>query len=214
MVDLSQEPGLDPLLIIGLGNPGEKYAETRHNAGFWFLDQLVRQSGSSLKLQKKLHAETGKASLEGRECILARPTTFMNHSGMAVQAIAAYYRVEPENMLIAYDELDLAPGTARFKLGGGHGGHNGMRDVLQCASSADFYRLRIGIGHPGLKEAVTPWVLSRASREQTELIRGAIGRALEAMPLFVRGEVAEAMKCLHTRAGADSDSAGPDGSAL
>jgi len=201
MADPGQENRLDPLLIIGLGNPGEKYAETRHNAGFWFLDELVRKSGASLKLQKKLHAETAKVSLSGRECILARPTTFMNHSGMAVQAVSAYYRVSPGDILIAYDELDLSPGTARFKFGGGHGGHNGLRDTLRCLGSPEFYRLRLGIGHPGIKEAVTPWVLSRATREQSHLIQNAIDRALEALPDFLSGQVGKAMKRLHTEAG-------------
>jgi PTH1 family peptidyl-tRNA hydrolase len=203
MMDPGQEPRLDPLLIVGLGNPGDKYAETRHNAGFWFLDELVRKSGVGLKLQKKLHAESAKASLSGRECILARPTTFMNHSGMAVQAVAAYYRVAPGDILVAYDELDLPPGTARFKFGGGHGGHNGLRDTLRCLGSPDFYRIRVGIGHPGIKEAVTPWVLSRASREQSILIHDAIDRALEALPDFLSGRVGEAMKRLHTETGED-----------
>lgn len=199
----------DPVLIVGLGNPGQKYAETRHNAGFWFLDQLVRQSGVSLRLQKKLHAETGKVSLHGRECILARPTTFMNHSGRAVQAVSAYYRISPADMLVAYDELDLPPGTARFKFGGGHGGHNGLRDIVRALGTHDFHRLRLGIGHPGVKEAVTPWVLSRATREQAEDIVGAIDRALEALPDFLAGRVGEAMKHLHTRERQESDP-GPD----
>lgn len=198
MAENGHGPGLDPLLIFGLGNPGDRYAETRHNAGSWFLDGLIRQTGASLRLQKKLHAETGRVSFHDRECILARPTTFMNHSGRAVQAVSAYYRVEPANMLIAYDELDLPPGSARFKFGGGHGGHNGLRDILQVLGSGDFHRLRLGIGHPGVKDAVTPWVLSRATAEQTRLIRSAIDRALEAMPDFVTGRVNEAMKRLHT----------------
>lgn len=200
----------DPVLIVGLGNPGENYAETRHNAGFWFLDELVRQSGASLRLQKKLHAETGKVSLHGRECILARPTTFMNHSGRAVQAVSAYYRIPPEDMLVAYDELDLPPGTARFKFGGGLGGHNGLRDIVRALGTHDFHRLRLGIGHPGVKEAVTPWVLSRATREQTEDICGAIDRALEALPDFLAGRVDEAMKHLHTRERLESDSGSED----
>jgi PTH1 family peptidyl-tRNA hydrolase len=205
MADNGQEPRLDPLLIVGLGNPGDRYAETRHNAGFWFLDDLLRQSGESLRLQKKLHAETGKAVLNGRECILARPTTFMNHSGRAVQAVSAYYRIAPENLLIAYDELDLPPGTARLKFDGGHGGHNGIRDAVTALGSSAFHRLRIGIGHPGVKEAVTPWVLSRAPVSQTVLIRRSIDRALDALPAFVCGNVPEAMKLLHTRDGLESE---------
>lgn len=198
MADIGQEPGPDSILIFGLGNPGQRYAETRHNAGFWFLDELIRKSGASLRLHKKLHAETAKVSLHGRECILARPTTFMNHSGRAVQAVSAYYRVPPANLVVAYDELDLPPGTARLKFDGGHGGHNGLRDIFQVLGSGDFYRLRLGIGHPGVKEAVTPWVLSRATAEQTAALREAIERALDALPDFLGGRVGEAMKRLHT----------------
>jgi len=205
MADIGQDFRPDPLLIFGLGNPGDRYAETRHNAGFWFVDELARRSEAPLRLQKQLHAETGKASLHGRECILARPTTFMNHSGRAVQAVAAYYRVPPGNILVAYDELDLPPGTARLKFDGGHGGHNGLRDIFQALGSGDFYRLRLGIGHPGVKEAVTPWVLSRATAEQTALIRVAIDRALDALADFLGGRVGDAMKRLHTEAVGDPE---------
>jgi len=205
MADIGQDFRPDPLLIFGLGNPGDRYAETRHNAGFWFVDELARRSEAPLRLQKKLHAETGMASLHGRECILARPTTFMNHSGRAVQAVSAYYRVPPGNILVAYDELDLSPGTARLKFDGGHGGHNGLRDIFQALGSGDFYRLRLGIGHPGVKEAVTPWVLSRATAEQTALIRGAIDRAVDALADFLGGRVGEAMKRLHTEAVGDPE---------
>jgi PTH1 family peptidyl-tRNA hydrolase len=132
--------------------------------------------------------------------------TFMNDSGRAVQAVSAYYRVAPGQMLIAYDELDLPPGTARLKFSGGHGGHNGLRSIVQCLGTADFHRLRLGIGHPGVKEAVTPWVLSRASQSQEQLIRGALERALDLIPEIVCGRVAEAMKQLHTEAVGDSDS--------
>ncbi len=188
----------DPLLIVGLGNPGDKYAETRHNAGFWFLDRLLAKAAAPLRLQSKLSAETVKTSLFGRECIFARPTTFMNESGRAVQAVAAYYRVAPANLLVAYDELDLPPGTARLKFGGGHGGHNGIRDTVRCIGSADFHRLRIGIGHPGVKDAVTPWVLSRPSRAQADLIDDSIARAIDVMPTFFEGNLPAAMKALHT----------------
>ena len=200
MAERSQETGLGSLLIVGLGNPGPKYTETRHNAGFWFLDELADRAGASLRLQSKLHAETAKVTIEGRDCILARPTTFMNHSGRAVQAVSAYYKLPTENILVVYDELDLPPGTARFKFDGGHGGHNGIRDTVQCLGTREFHRLRIGIGHPGTKDAVTPWVLSRPSREQELLIRQSIGQALDSFSLFANGEVAEAMKRLHTEA--------------
>ena len=198
MENSRREPGRDPFLIVGLGNPGPRYAETRHNAGFWFLDALATDLSADLRLQKKLHAKTAKVVIAGRDCILARPTTFMNESGRGVQAVASYFRVEARNMLVAYDELDLPPGTARFKLDGGHGGHNGLRDVMQHIGHGDFNRLRIGIGHPGIREAVTPWVLSRASAEQTRLIRSAIDRALDVVSLIVEGRTADAMKQLHT----------------
>ncbi len=194
----TQDPELAPLLIIGLGNPGNRYAETRHNAGFWFLDELVRVSSAGLRAQQKLHAETVKVNLHGRDCVLAKPTTFMNHSGRAVQAVSAYYRIAPSDILVAYDELDLPPGTARFKFGGGHGGHNGIRDSVQSLGTPEFHRLRIGIGHPGFKDVVTPWVLGRPSREQEVLIRNSIDRALDALPDFLTGRVNEAMKRLHT----------------
>lgn len=194
----------DPLLIVGLGNPGDKYAETRHNAGFWFFDRLLAKAAASLRLQSKLSAETVKTNLFGRECIFARPTTFMNHSGRAVQAVAAYYKVAPSNLLVAYDELDLPPGTTRLKFGGGHGGHNGIRDIVRCIGGPDFHRLRIGIGHPGVKDAVTPWVLSRPGRDQASLIDGSIDRAIAVMPLFFDGNTAEAMKALHTDPGEET----------
>ena len=187
-----------PFLIIGLGNPGPRYAETRHNAGFWFLDRLSEKAGLSFRAQTKLGCETAKGSLEGRGLILARPTTFMNHSGQAVRAVMDYYRGKPEKVLVAYDELDLPPGTARLKQGGGHGGHNGLRDIFRHTADHNFLRLRIGIGHPGNRDAVTGYVLSRATAEQERLMRESISEALEVLPLVLDGDLAGAMKDLHT----------------
>jgi PTH1 family peptidyl-tRNA hydrolase len=187
-----------PFLIVGLGNPGSRYSETRHNAGFWFLDRLAELTGAVFRAQSKLGSETAKASLAGGDCILARPTTFMNHSGQAVRAVSDYYKIGAERMLVAYDELDLPPGVARLKLGGGHGGHNGMRDLFRHLPDHEFLRLRIGIGHPGSKDAVTNYVLSRATAEQERLIRGAISDSLEVLPLVLSGELPAAMKKLHT----------------
>ncbi len=187
-----------PFLIIGLGNPGSRYAETRHNAGFWFLDRLAEKTGSSFRMQSKLNCETARGGLDGRDVILARPTTFMNHSGQAVRAVADYYRVRPEQMLVAYDELDLSPGVARLKQGGGHGGHNGLRDIFRHMADRDFLRLRIGIGHPGAKDAVTAYVLSRATAEQERAMRDAISDAVDILPQVLDGDVAGAMKKLHT----------------
>jgi PTH1 family peptidyl-tRNA hydrolase len=185
-------------VIIGLGNPGAKYAETRHNAGFWFLDALAREAGARFKAQARLHAEVAKTKLYGMDCILAGPTTFMNGSGQAVRAITDYYRTPPERLLVAYDELDLPPGTARLKQGGGHGGHNGLRDIFRHMSDHEFLRLRIGIGHPGFKDAVTPYVLSRATAGQEKLIRISISQAVDVMPDVLNGNIPAAMKALHT----------------
>ena len=187
-------------LIVGLGNPGTKYSQTRHNAGFWFLDALHRQAGieSGFKTQARLSAEVCRARVYAQECILAKPTVFMNHSGQAVRALMDYYKVPVENLLIAYDELDLPPGTSRLKVGGGHGGHNGIRDTFRHLDSTGFLRLRIGIGHPGVKDAVTGYVLSRASAEQEQLIMHSIGDALSVMPDLLAGRLSKATKDLHT----------------
>lgn len=187
-----------PFLIFGLGNPGSKYEETRHNAGFWFLDRLAQVAGVSFRSQSKLHAETARAQLFGHDCILARPTTFMNHSGQSVRAVLDYYKANAQHLLIAYDELDLPPGVARLKQGGGHGGHNGIRDTFRHTTDHDFLRLRIGIGHPGVKDAVTAYVLSRATAAQERQIRESISDAVDVMPRVLDGDVAGAMKELHT----------------
>jgi PTH1 family peptidyl-tRNA hydrolase len=185
-------------LIIGLGNPGSRYAETRHNAGFWFLDALAKKAGVPFRAQSKLHTETARARLWEHDCILARPTTFMNHSGQAVRAVLDYFRVDVAALLVAYDELDLPPGTARLKEGGGHGGHNGMRDIFRHLPDREFLRLRIGIGHPGHKDAVTPYVLGRPPADQELAIRRAIGDSVGVMPDVLAGDLPAAMKELHT----------------
>jgi PTH1 family peptidyl-tRNA hydrolase len=186
------------LLIVGLGNPGPKYLQTRHNAGFWFLDALLDSASASLRSQSKLSAEVCRTRLFGRECVLAKPTTFMNHSGQAVRAVMDYYRISTSDLLVAYDELDLAPGTIRLKQGGGHGGHNGLRDIFRHLDSTDFLRLRIGIGHPGFKEAVTGYVLSRAPADQEQLINATIADAVAVMPDLLSGHLSKATKELHT----------------
>jgi len=193
-------------LIVGLGNPGDRYAETRHNAGFWFLDRLAAQAGERLRPQSRLQAEVARTRLHGCDCILAKPTTFMNHSGLAVRAVMDYYGVGAADLLVAYDELDLPPGVARLKQGGGHGGHNGMRDIFRHVSDHDFLRLRIGIGHPGHKDAVTGYVLGRAPAAQERLIRESIGEACDVMPAVMAGDLAAAMKRLHTSPVSDSTS--------
>jgi PTH1 family peptidyl-tRNA hydrolase len=190
------------ILIVGLGNPGSKYSQTRHNAGFWFLDVLQKKLGvdSGFRSQAKVLADVYRARIYATDCIFAKPTVFMNHSGQAVRALLDYYRVPVANLLIAYDDLDLPPGTARLKKGGGHGGHNGMRDTFRHLDSTDFMRLRIGIGHPGFKDAVTGYVLSRAPADQERLIMHSIGDAVAVMPELLAGNVSKATKDLHTNA--------------
>ncbi len=185
-------------LIVGLGNPGSKYSQTRHNAGFWFLDNLLKSAGTGLRTQARLSAEVCRTRLFDRDCILAKPTTFMNHSGQAVRAVMDYYRIDAGKLLVAYDELDLPAGTTRLKQGGGHGGHNGMRDIFRHLDNTDFMRLRIGIGHPGFKDAVTGYVLSRAPADQEQLMMHSIGDAVAIMPDLLAGNVSKATKDLHT----------------
>jgi PTH1 family peptidyl-tRNA hydrolase len=187
-----------PFLIIGLGNPGSRYSETRHNAGFWFLDRVAADCGARLRAQARLQAEIARVDLHGHDCLLVKPTTFMNHSGQAVRAVMDYYRVNVDSLLVAYDELDLPPGVARLKQGGGHGGHNGLRDIFRHVADHDFIRLRIGIGHPGDKDAVTAYVLGRATAEQERLMRGAIDDACGVLPALLMGDRPGAMKALHT----------------
>ncbi len=185
-------------LIIGLGNPGPKYAETRHNAGFWFLDELLRAQGLSLKAQARIKSATIRADIHGRDCILARPVKYMNESGIAVRAIMDYYAIPAANMLVAYDELDLAPGVVRLKVGGGHGGHNGLRDIFQHVQDKDFLRLRIGIGHQGHKDAVTRYVLGRSPKQVRAVIGSAISEAVSVLALILDERVQDAMTALHT----------------
>ena len=193
----------DLFLIVGLGNPGSQYSQTRHNAGFWFLDALLREvpagaGDTSFRQQSKLSAEICRTQVFGRNCVLAKPLVFMNHSGQAVRALLDYYKIDTDNLLVAYDDLDLPPGTARLKKGGGHGGHNGMRDIFRHVENTDFLRLRIGIGHPGFKDAVTGYVLSRPSADQERQMMLSIGDAIAVMPDLLAGELSKATKDLHT----------------
>ncbi|MBE9550095.1 MAG: aminoacyl-tRNA hydrolase [Proteobacteria bacterium] len=189
----------DLFLIAGLGNPGSKYSKTRHNAGFWFINTLANKAGVSSREQGKLHAQTVRTSLSGRDCLLMQPTTFMNESGIALRSVVDYYKIKPGNMLVAYDELDLEPGDIRLKQGGGHGGHNGLRDIFRHLGRQDFLRLRIGIGHPGQKDRVTPWVLGRPTLDQEIEIQRSLEQAELALPAILEGRVNEAMTQLHTR---------------
>ena len=186
-------------LIAGLGNPGPKYDRTRHNAGFWFLDALLRRHGGDLRGEKKLRGRALKTRIDDTDVVLLAPETFMNESGQAIRAASDFYRIAIDRVLIAHDELDLAPGIARLKKGGGHGGHNGLRSTFSHLGTKDFWRLRIGIGHPGLAEQVTPWVLGRAPADDEQAIIESIDRAVRVLPDFLAGRAGEAMKTLHVR---------------
>ena len=186
-------------LIVGLGNPGPEHARTRHNAGFWFLDALAAQAGARFGLESKLHGETAKAVVGGQNVWLLRPSTYMNASGRSVAAALRYWKIDPEEALLAHDELDLAPGVARLKFDGGHGGQNGLRDTIQHLGHGKFHRLRLGIGHPGHKDKVTSWVLGRPGRDDEASMLRAIDDALAVLPLVVDDRHDEAMKRLHTQ---------------
>ncbi|MDQ2702588.1 MAG: aminoacyl-tRNA hydrolase [Pseudomonadota bacterium] len=185
-------------LIVGLGNPGPEHARTRHNAGFWFADALAEREGERFGLESKLFGETCKVHLAGQPVWLLKPATYMNLSGKSVTAALRYWKIEPEEALLAHDELDLAPGIARLKFDGGHGGQNGLRDTMQLLGHGRFKRLRIGIGHPGHKDRVTPWVLGKPGRDDEAAILRAIDDALDVLPLAVAGDFNEAMKRLNT----------------
>ncbi|MEM7360797.1 MAG: aminoacyl-tRNA hydrolase [Pseudomonadota bacterium] len=185
-------------LIVGLGNPGEKYAKTRHNAGFLFLDQLAEQFGASLKADKHCHGRSTKTVINDHEVRLLAPDTFMNLSGRAVVAASSYYKIGLHEILVVHDELDLDPGIARLKLSGGHGGNNGLRDVIQQTGSNEFARLRIGIGHPGVGRDVSGYVLKQANKDDQEKIDNAIAESLRVINHIVNGDFAAAMNELHT----------------
>jgi len=185
-------------LIVGLGNPGPEHARTRHNAGFRFVDVLAEAARARFGLESKLFGETAKVDIASRPVWLLKPATFMNLSGKSVAAALRYWKIEPDEMLVAHDELDLPPGTARLKFDGGHGGQNGLRDTMRLLGHGGFHRLRIGIGHPGHKDRVTPWVLGRAGRDDEAAIERAIEDAIDVLPLAVEGNFMDAMTRLHT----------------
>ena len=185
-------------LIVGLGNPGPEHARTRHNAGFWFIDALAEQAGARFGLESKLFGETAKVEIGGQSVWLLKPATFMNLSGKSVTAALHYWKIEPEEALLAHDELDLPPGVARLKFDGGHGGQNGLRDTMRLLGHGSFHRLRIGIGHPGHKDKVTPWVLGKPGRDDEAAMLRAIDDAIGALPLAVNGNFMDAMTRLHT----------------
>jgi PTH1 family peptidyl-tRNA hydrolase len=186
-------------LIVGLGNPGPKYHRTRHNAGADFVSALAQAYNVSLKEETKFFGETAKFTIAGRDIRLLIPTTYMNRSGQAVAALARFYTIEPTAILVAHDELDLSPGIGRLKMGGGHGGHNGLRDIISSLGNCrDFARLRLGIGHPGHASEVVDYVLRKAPPEEQQLLQDTIDSALKVIPALAKGCWNDAMKQLHT----------------
>jgi len=184
-------------LIIGLGNPGQQYSKTRHNAGFWFIDALADRYGASFKTETKFSGEVAKANIEGKSVWLLKPSTFMNRSGLAAHQLSSFYKISAEQTLVAYDELDLPAGTVRLKKAGGHGGHNGLRD-LHAQITKEYHRLRFGIGHPGDRNKVADYVLSRFSQDDEIDVNNAINRALDVIEKIIVGDIQRAMNTLHT----------------
>ncbi len=184
-------------LVVGLGNPGAEYAETRHNAGFWFCERLARELGVSLARESRFHGIAGFARSENLWLLM--PQTFMNRSGQAVGALARFYRIEPADMLVVHDELDLPPGQLRLKFGGGLGGHNGLKDITAHLGTQDYWRLRVGIGHPGDRNEVVNYVLKPPRREEFSEIEAALDRALLAAPQLLSGDFNPAMQKLNAK---------------
>ena len=186
-------------LIVGLGNPGPVYAKTRHNAGAWYVEQLARWHNVSLREEPKFFGHTARILVEGQDVRLLIPNTYMNLSGKAVAALARFYQIEPEAMLVAHDELDLPPGIAKFKQGGGHGGHNGLKDIIaKMGNNNNFFRLRLGIGHPGSKEQVAGFVLTKAPSSEQSLIDAALDESLRATDILFKQDMTKAMNRLHS----------------
>jgi len=186
-------------LIVGLANPGPQYHDTRHNAGAWFIDYLLSHHPVQLRPEKKFQGDVGRININGHDCHLLIPTTFMNLSGEAVVALALFYKIPPEAILVAHDELDLPPGVARIKQGGGHGGHNGLRSIISRLGTNTFLRLRVGIGHPGQSHLVTDYVLHRPSKSDAQKIEQALFNADHVMGDLMDGNIQKAMTELHTQ---------------
>jgi peptidyl-tRNA hydrolase, PTH1 family len=192
--------GLTLKIIAGLGNPGPEHLATRHNAGFWFVDLLARKHGGEFRDYRKYSGETARININGQDITLLKPTTYMNRSGLSIRQLSDFFKVAPDQILIAHDELDLPVGSVRLKQGGGHGGHNGLRDTIAHIGEA-FWRLRLGVGHPGNKAEVIDYVLTRAPRPEEDLILDAVGTAADSVPLLLEQGAERAMTRLHSRAG-------------
>ena len=185
-------------LVAGFGNPGSEYTNTRHNAGFWFLDELAARHGATFNLDKRFFASVASAQIAGRKVMLVKPMNFMNNSGQGLAAVARFFKIDSRKILVAHDELDLSPGEIRIKKAGGHGGHNGLRDSVAKLGNGDFWRLRIGIGHPGHKSAVSGYVLKRAPADQQRFMDEAIDLAMSESDTIIDGDINVATKVLHT----------------
>ena len=185
-------------LFVGLGNPGPEYEATRHNAGFWWIDALSRELKAPLSLDKNYHGQVARTTVNGQTVWLLKPLTFMNLSGKSVAALARFFKVLPSEVLVAHDELDVNPGQVKLKFGGSHAGHNGLRDIHAQLGSADYWRLRIGVGHPGVKAEVIHWVLKKPSQEHRIAIEDCIDRSLKAVPELLKGEMEKATMMIHT----------------
>jgi PTH1 family peptidyl-tRNA hydrolase len=186
-------------LLVGLGNPGDKYRDNRHNAGFWFIDELARRYNINMRAEGKFFGDTGSLELPAGKCRLLKPMTYMNRSGQSTSALSRFYRIPPQGILVIHDELDLPAGAVRLKQGGGHGGHNGLRDIISTLGSRDFWRLRLGIGHPGHRDKVTGYVLSRPSRDDQQEIELAIDRSADEIDALLQGDFQHIMNQLHSK---------------
>lgn len=186
-------------LIVGLGNPGPQYEATRHNAGFWWIDQVCEELGGRLMQEAKFFGQAAKVRSGGTEVWLLKPSTFMNRSGQSVAALANFYKIPPEAILVVHDELDLPPGTAKIKKGGGNGGHNGLKDISAHLGTQDYWRLRLGIGHPGDRNAVVNYVLHTPSKDEMHLIEESMDASTALLPMLIEGQMEAAMMKLHTK---------------
>ncbi|EXJ15846.1 aminoacyl-tRNA hydrolase [Imhoffiella purpurea] len=186
-------------LIVGLGNPGAQYEATRHNVGFWFVDAVAEACRESFRSETKFHGDLCRVALSGADVRLLKPMTYMNRSGQSISAVARYFDIAPERILVAHDELDLPVGAVRLKQGGGHAGHNGLRDTISALGTRDFWRLRIGIAHPGDRTLVTGYVLGHPSRDDASRIRDALDDADRRLPDLIGGEFQLAMNALHSQ---------------
>ncbi|NCN44293.1 MAG: aminoacyl-tRNA hydrolase [Piscirickettsiaceae bacterium CG_4_9_14_3_um_filter_43_564] len=185
-------------LIVGLGNPGKQYENTRHNAGFWFVEEVARQYQLQFRPETKFLGEVARVQSNGHDVWLLKPMTFMNRSGQSIQSLANFYKISPDQILVVHDELDLSPGTAKLKSGGGHGGHNGLRDTIAALGTPAYLRLRLGIGHPGHRDQVVDYVLHPPSKPDLQQIETAIYEATRVLPDLFAGELSKAMQQLHS----------------